>query len=215
MRPRAATLLMLAVTGLLPAQTELSKLLKSVENRYNRPGTMQMSFQQTLTGGGRIGQSESGVLYLQKPGRMRWDYKTPAGKIFLADGKHVWFYSPHSGRVERSAMKESGDERTPLAFLMGRLDFYRDFKEFRTRPEGEDLYVIAKPKSERAPYEVVEFLVAPDARLKLLKVVGQDRSVMTLRFADEKPNPALNPALFRFTMPAGAELVDVASDTGP
>jgi outer membrane lipoprotein carrier protein len=145
---------------------------------------------------------------------MLWDYSSPDGKIFLADGKFVWFYSPHTGRVERSPMKESGDHRTPLAFLMGRLDFDRDFKEFRTRPEGSDLFIVAKPRSERAPYDVVEFLVAPDSRIKLLKVTGQDKSVMTLQLEEEKRNPALAPELFRFSMPPGAELVEV-EDTEP
>ena len=197
------------------AAPDLPSLLKGVENRYNRPRTMQISFEQSISGQGSIDRTETGTLYLQKPGRMRWDYKFPEGKIFLADGKHVWFYSPNTARVERSAVKESGDLRTPLAFLMGRLDFNRDFKEFRTRPEGSDLYIVATPKSERAPYSTVEFLVTPDYRIRLLKVIGHDRSVMTFRLSDEKINPSLDPVLFRFKVPPGIPLVDVSSSDNP
>jgi outer membrane lipoprotein carrier protein len=191
------------------AATDLPSLLRKVEARYNSPRTMQLSFEQSLTGQGRITRTESGILYLQKPGRMRWDYQAPEGKVFLADGKYVWFYSPSAGRVERSPMKESDDLRAPLAFLMGRLDFNRDFKEFRTRPEGEDLYIVATPKSDRAPYTSVEFLVTPDHRIRLLKVIGQDNSVMTFQLKDEKKNPKLDAGLFRFQAPAGVEVVEV------
>jgi outer membrane lipoprotein carrier protein len=174
---------------------------------------MQLSFEQASTGLGRLTRTESGTLFLQKPGRMRWDYSTPHGKVFLADGKHVWLYVPSTGRVERSALKESDDLRAPLAFLMGRLDFNRDFKEFRTREEGGDLYIVATPKSDRAPYESVEFLVTPEHRIRLLKVMGQDGSVTTFHLTNEKANPKLASDLFRFQVPSGVQVIDVNDST--
>jgi outer membrane lipoprotein carrier protein len=195
------------------AQGDLRKLLKGVEQRYNRPRTMQMLFEQSVTGQGRMARTESGTLYLQKPGRMRWDYSRPEGKIFLTDGKFVWFYSPNARRVERSPMKESGDLRAPLAFLMGRIDFYRDFREFRTRAEGPDTYIVAEPKSDRAPYGKVEFLITPEHRIKLLRVVGQDESVMTFRLSEEKTNPSLAAKLFRFIPPPGVPVVDIGDES--
>ncbi len=192
----------------LAAATPTESLLKGVEQRYNRPKTIQMRFEQSQSGKGRITRSESGTLSLQKPGRMRWDYTVPEGKLFLADGKFVYFYNPVTSKVSKSKLKESDDLRAPLAFLMGRLDFHRDFKEFRTQPEGDDTYVIAAPKSDRAPYTQVAFLVAPDFRIKLLRVNGQDHSIMVYRLTGEQVNPDIDAALFRFRMPAGAILVD-------
>lgn len=192
----------------LAAATDTTALLEGVEQRYNRPRTLQMQFEQSQSGQGRITRSESGTLSLQKPGRMRWDYAVPQGKIFLSDGKFVYYYNPVTSKVSRTKLKQSDDLRAPLAFLMGRLDFHRDFKEFRTQPEGEDVYVIATPKSDRAPYTQVAFLVAPDYRIKLLRVNGQDHSIIVYRMSEEQVNPALDASLFRFKMPAGAILVD-------
>jgi outer membrane lipoprotein carrier protein len=202
---------LLVATLPLFAAPDLQTVLRAVENRYNSPRTMQLNFEQSFSAQGRMTRSESGILYLQKPGRMRWDYQTPEGKLFLADGKFIWFYSPNLGRVERTPIKESGDLRAPLAFLMGRLDFNRDFKEFRTRPEsGGDLAVTALPKSDKSPYTQVEFLITPDARIRVLKVTGQDRSVMSFHLGGEKANPALDANLFRYSPPPGIEVVDVA-----
>ena len=80
---------------------------------------------------GRPRKSESGELTLRKPGRMRWDYTAPAGKLFLSDGKQVYLYTPDSNRVERMPLKESDDMRAPLAFLLGKLDFAKEFRDFQ------------------------------------------------------------------------------------
>ena len=173
-----------------------------------------MLFEQSLTGTGRIGRVESGVLYLHKPGRMRWEYHNPNGKLFLSDGKNVYFYSPATNRAERSKLKESEDMRAPLAFLMGRIDFHRDFREYRTWPEGADTHMVAAPKSDKAPYTSVEFVVNPSFQITFLKVTGHDRSEMLFKLSHEQVNPPIDDKLFQFTLPSGAELVDVNDQEG-
>jgi outer membrane lipoprotein carrier protein len=151
---------------------------------------------------------ESGVLTLRKPGRMRWDYTSPAGKLFVSDGKDVYLYLPDSHRVEHSKFKESEDLRAPLAFLLGKLNFYKEFRKFDLHSEGEDQWIGAEPNSENLPYSRVEFLIAPDARIRRLRVIGQDHSVMDFSFDQEKLNVPLDAKLFSFRPPAGSELVE-------
>lgn len=193
----------------LSAETTLLGLLKSVELRYNGAKTMQTSFQQTLSGKGRITRTEQGELFLHRPGKMRWDYTNPAGKIFLVDGKNVYYYNPATRKAERSPVKESGDLRVPLAFLMGRLDFQRDFREFRTRTEGEITHVITAPKSDKAPYTEVQFEVDRQARILSVGVTGHDQSIMTIRFSGERLGAPIAPSKFEFVKPEGVEMVEV------
>lgn len=195
--------------ALLEGQEPLLGLLDKVEARYNGAKTMQSAFEQSIAAKGRITRTEQGQLSLLKPGRMRWDYTSPAGKIFLVDGKNVFYYNPATRRAERSPVKDSGDLRVPLAFLMGRLDFRRDFREFRTRTEGGVTHVTAAPKSDKAPYTEVQFDVTAKAEILSVTVTGQDQSVMTFRFSDERLGAAVPPAKFAFVTPEGAELVDV------
>ena len=203
-----AVILSVMLSAGLLAAVDLSTLLKGVENRYNRARTMQMQFEQTQSGQGQISRTESGEVSIQKPGRMRWEYARPAGKFFLTDGKFAYYYSPNSKQVSRSRIKEADDLRAPLAFMIGQLDFQRDFKEFRTTPEGANTYIAALPKSPRAPYTQVDFLVTPDFRIEMLRVTGQDGSVMRYRLSGEKSNPALPASTFQFVKPEGAELVE-------
>jgi outer membrane lipoprotein carrier protein len=211
----------LAVLATLPAAAagfdaaNAGAVLKAVESRYNRPRTMQMAFEQSLTGGARMSRAESGVLFLAKPGKMLWRYNEPAGKVFLVDGKTVWFYTPNTGRVERSPVRQSDDMRAPLAFLLGELDFAKFFNEFRTKPEGTDgqaIRITAAPKSKRAPYTEVQFVVNQAYDITLLEVAGEDGSRMRFRFSGLTANPKLDPKLFQFVAPAGAQVVEAAGE---
>ena len=187
-------------------------MLKAVQDRYNRARTVQVLFQQTYTMRGRVSRTESGELSLRKPGRMRWQYDSPKGKLFLSDGKQMYLYTPASNQVQRMKVRDSQDMRAPLAFLLGSLDFWRDFQRFVSRPENSDVRLIAEPRSDRAPYTEVEFVVTPSYEIRYLRVTGQDQSIMEFRFTAEKLNLPLAESLFRFVPPPGAEVVEGVAD---
>jgi len=186
----------------------LAKTLKKVEDRYNKAKTLQVSFQQTYSVPGRGRRTESGLLSLKKPGRMRWDYKDPNGKLFLSDGKEIFLYVPETKRAERMKMKEADDMRVPLAFLLGKLEFSRDFAAFEPFAEGGLDWMKALPKSDKLPYKEVYFLLSSEFSIQRLRVVGQDQSVMEFVFQNEKLNVPLDELLFRFEVPPGVELVE-------
>jgi len=194
------------------AAGSVTDLLKAVEQRYNRVKTVQVLFQQTYTVQGGRQIREGGELFLRKPGRMLWRYSRPEGKLFVSDGKFVYLYTPSANRVEKMSLKETEDMRAPLAFLLGKLDFWRDFRKFTSRPEGEDTRIVAEPKSDQLPYNEVEFVVTPGKEIRYLRVTGQDHSVMEFTFAGEKINPPLAESLFQFQPPPGAELVDTSAN---
>ena len=185
------------------------KLLKSVEEHYNRIQSLKVTFEQHYSAPGAMRRVESGLLTLKKPGRMRWDYASPEGKWFLMDGKNLYYFTPAANRVERMSSKASDDLRTPLAFLLGKLNFGRDFQAFESHMEADVTVLTANPKSERVPYREVIFHVTPGAQIKRMIVRGrEDDSTMDFRFGAETINPALPDATFHLTMPPGAELVE-------
>ncbi len=198
----------LAILPAFAADDTITPILKGVQDRYNKAKTLQVNFSETYTVQGRPRQNESGLLTLRKPGRMRWDYTTPAGKLFLSDGKSVWLYTPDSKRVEKMKLKESEDMRAPLAFLLGKLDFQKEFRDFQIKSDGGTGYVIsAKAKSEKLPYEAIQLTASKDFVITNLVVTGQDQSVLNFAFSSEKFNPPVNDSMFQFLMPAGATLV--------
>jgi len=200
-------LAMLAATA-LAADPATDRLLKQVENRYNKVATLQVRFAETYGGSGRTARTEAGVLYLRKPGRMRWDYTSPAGKLFISDGKSVFLYLPSSNSVKKMKLKDTEDMRAPLAFLLGKLNFEKEFRNTQARPEGNETVITAEPKSDNLPYSKVEFTVAPTFEIRKLRVTNLDQTTLEFAFDAEKLNPPLANSLFQFQAPPGAEVVD-------
>ncbi len=190
------------------ADPDLNGLLKGVEQRYNRAKTLQVHFVESYMVQGRARKSESGELTLRKPGRMRWDYTAPPGKLFVSDGKDVYLYTPEAHRVEKTKLRASDDMRAPLAFLLGKLDFAKDFRDFEIKPEGMNYLITAKAKSDKLLYGKIQMLVTADYQIQRLVIDGQDLSILTFQLDGEKLNPPVDDALFKFQMPAGATLVD-------
>lgn len=204
---------LIALLSLAAPARDLSEVLRSVEQRYNRAATLEVHFEQKyLAQGAGRRATESGELALRKPGRMRWSYASPAGKVFVSDGKVLWFYSPEENRAERSRMKDTEDFRAPLAFLLGKLDFKRDFGDFELKDAGADStadsIIVALPKSDKLPYTRVEFTVSPQNVIRRLLVQGTDATVMEFQFSNERLNAPVNDAIFRYTPPKGAEIME-------
>ena len=156
----------------------------------------------------RPGQTESGVLTLRKPGRMRWDYAKPAGKVFVSNGKRTSFYDPETNQVEVTGVKETEDMRAPLAFLLGKLNFYKEFRAFTLRADPEGTWIAADPNTDSLPYSRVEFLVAEDACIRKLRVFGQDRSILEFRFENEQLNVPVELKVFDYRAPVTAQVVE-------
>jgi outer membrane lipoprotein carrier protein len=186
------------------ADSKLDGLLKSIETRYNRAKTLQVLFKEEYTPPGRARRTESGTLTLRKPGRMRWDYNEPKGKLFISDGKNLWLYTPADNRAEKMKLQESDDMRAPLAFLLGKLNFQKEFRNIQGRPEGAGMRITADPKTDNLPYSAVEFVATPEGRILEVKVTSYDKSILDFTFEQEKVDPPVDSRLFQFQPPPGA-----------
>ena len=204
---RSVLLLALGVSGLF-ANPTADGLIAQVQNRYNAAHTLSVSFVENYSIQGHPRPTETGTLTLRKQGKMRWDYTRPAGKLFISDGKNVYLYTARDNRVEKVPLKDTEDMRAPLAFLLGRLDMKKEFREFQVREGDGGTWLNASAKNDRVPYEQIQMLIAPDGEVRELKVLGRDQSEIAYLFSNERLNPPLNDAAFHFEIPPGAEVVN-------
>jgi outer membrane lipoprotein carrier protein len=198
---------LLAVSA-FAADPSLDGLLHGVETRYNRAKTLQVLFEEDYTGAGEGHRpTEKGILMLRKPGRMRWAYSQPKGKLWISDNKSLWLWLPDENRAEQMKLQESDDMRVPLAFLLGKLNFDKEFRNLVAKVEGADTRITGTPKTDNLPYSEVQFLVAPDYHIREVKVTGINKSILEFRFEQERLDPKLDDKLFQFLVPKGAELI--------
>ena len=195
-----------ACATLAAAQTPL---LKEVEKRYNSTSTLQANFTQIFTDRGRPRAPQRGVLYLKKPGRTRWEYTSPAGDLFVSDGKFAYDYEKQKNSADRIAVKETDDMRIPLSFLLGTLDFQKDFERFESKPDGPNQLVTAHPRNKKLLFQTITMTIAPDYSIRKVSILSQEGSVMDYVLESEQRNLKLSDSLFQFKAPPGAHVVDV------
>lgn len=206
---RGVVCLALFGTAVMTAEPRLGHILSEIERHYNSLATMQVEFAQTVEYTGRPRIHERGRLSLLRPGKMRWDYTVPAGKLLIGDGETLHMYNPRTNQVRPVKLDDSGDLRAPLSFLLGRLRFRRQFVNLRLETIEGAAAVVGEGRPGKDYFERVEFTYDPTAfSLKRLRVFGRDNTVTTFAFAQEKRNLELDESLFVFQIPADAEVLE-------
>ena len=191
------------------ADAPLNTVLKDVEYRYNHAKTLQVLFTDQYTPKGGIQRTESGILLLRKPGKMRWEYTQPdavKGKLVVSDGSFLYIFTPADNRGQKMKLKDSMAEEmeAPLAFLLGKLNFDKEFKNIQAHPDGSDLRITGEPKNENLPYSSVDFVVTPQNQIRKLKIT-LPAYTLEFEFTLEKMDPTLDAKLFVFQLPPGAQ----------
>ncbi len=146
-----------------------------------------------------------GWVYLQKPGRFRWQYETPHQQLIVANGSEVFSFDPDLNQVVVRPLAETV-KGAPLALLtQNDGDFTADFT-VGDLMEAEGMYWYPlQPKREQAISRL--WLGFANGDLAGIEIEDQFKQRTRFRFAEIDSNPALDPQLFRFTPPAGAEVI--------
>jgi outer membrane lipoprotein carrier protein len=203
--------------ALLPAfaanpSLDVHAIAQAVDNRYNHLQTLQAEFTETYRGAG-IERTESGSLWLKKPGKMRWEYRSPKEKLFLSDGKDAWFYLPGDRQVRRSSVKKLDDLRSPLGFLLGKTRLEKELDGLSAAPDvtpttAGNVVLRGVPKAMADRVNEVVLEITPDYHIARIQFEEADESVTEYRFTEQKENAGIADQLFRFSPPPGVEVVD-------
>src|SRR5499425_2396619 len=114
--------------------SNVKSVAAAVDAHYNRLHSLEAEFTEVYRGSG-MDRTESGTLWLKKPGKMRWEYRSPKEKLFLSDGRDAWFYVPGERQVRKTPVKKLEDLRSPLAFLLGKTKLEKELHGLGFAPD--------------------------------------------------------------------------------
>jgi outer membrane lipoprotein carrier protein len=185
---------------------------QAVDEHYNHVQSLQADFSEIYQGSG-IERVESGSLCLKKPGKMRWEYRSPEGKLFVGDGKNAWLYLPGEKQVRKSSMRNLDDLRSPLAFLLGKTKLEKELRVLSFAPDVQpwkpgDAMLRGVPRGLEDRVSQVLLEITPNHEIARILIHGADDSITEYRFSDQKENLELPDSKFRFSVPAGSEVVE-------
>lgn len=178
------------------------QLARRVDAYYNSLHSLRARFSESYDGMG-IRRRESGTLLLEKPGRMRWDYAQPAGKVFLLDGKYGWFYSPGNAQVQRIPAAKLDDLRSPLRFLLGHTRIEKELTGISVSSDASGFHLSGVPKGMEQRIAEVTLSADPEGVIQSIVIAETDGARTSFTFSDAQPNAAFGRNEFVFHPPAG------------
>ncbi|MGH9805136.1 MAG: LolA family protein [Candidatus Acidiferrales bacterium] len=197
----------------LPAsEPDVKDVTRAVEQHYNQARTLEADFVQRYTLGAQT-LVESGRVYFQKPGRMRWDYTHPADKLFLTDGEYAYLYVSGEQQVRRQPIKKAPEWQAAFALLLGRVELRRVFSGLELvrvhRLEGKTRWQLrALPMSDKQAFTEIWFDLDSSYRILRVEIRQRDGSLMEFHFRGWQENRPLSPELFQLRLPPGTSWVD-------
>jgi outer membrane lipoprotein carrier protein len=216
-RRRLACVVLLALLPSTARAQDIRPLAKAVDEHYNRLRSLQADFTEIYRGAGAE-RTESGTLWLKKPRKMRWEYRSPREKLFVSDGKAVWFYLPAERQLRKTDFRKLDDLRSPIAFLLGKTKLENELQGLSKAvdqapldPANTLLRGVPKAMADRVSEVLLE--VTPSSQLARIVLSEVDGASTEFRFESPKENREVSDRLFRFTPPPGVETVE--GELGP
>jgi len=183
-----------------PARERLDEFLRDLK-------ALQADFRQVLVDDrGEDADESSGVMYLRRPGRLRWDYRRPYEQLIVADGERLWLYDTDLAQVTvRSQRQALGT--TPAALLASDRPVDESF-EVTELPRREDgsLWLALKPREAGGSFEAIRVGFGAEG-LKAMELEDGFGQTTRLEFSAIQRNPQLDAELFRFTPPVGVDVI--------
>ena len=210
----------LIVSLTLPAGAlteDIHAVAQGVDEHYNHLHSLQAEFTEIYRGSG-MERTEAGTLWLakggmKKPGKMRWEYRSPREKLFVSDGRDAWFYVPDDRQARKTDARKLDDIRSPLAFLLGKSKLEKELQALSLAPDVAPLAtgdVVLRGVPQALADRVNEILLetTPEHQIARIVIEEVDGATTEYRFSEQKENVTLPDGKFKFSPPPGTETVE-------
>jgi outer membrane lipoprotein carrier protein len=197
-----------------PVDKELDAALQGLQKKYSQVRDLRMEFIQSYKSPRRAAKTETGTLVLKRPGMMRWEYKTPIEKLFVSNGKTVFFYLPQEKQVQKTKVKESRDQRIPFLFLLGKGNLKRDFSKVEWASDQKPFFqgnrvILAYPKKDIDEFARILMEFSPQTfQLQRVTVLDADGTTSEFVFTNIQQDLGTAAGIFDFKTPPGTEVIE-------
>jgi outer membrane lipoprotein carrier protein len=155
-----------------------------------------------------IDRSETGTLTLSRPGKMRWAYDAPSGKIFVLNGRYAISYTPGDAEAERMPARDLDDLRSPLRFLLGHTEIAKDLKKLTLTIVEGGYTLSGVPRGMEKTVQSMEITADAQGQIHALRIVDADGAETTFTFTEIRENGPAPESDFTFTPPPGVAVIN-------
>ena len=196
-----------------PWARNATEVVQKLQEKYEKIQSFSAHFQQRFQSHNSQFE-EFGTVLMKKPGRMYWEYRQPTSKVFVSNGKRIYFYVPKDNQVMVSDLELDGVS-TPLLFLLGKGEFQEDFQVgFEWQEEAYqpgNLLLRLTPKRPQGEYSHLILEIVPSSyliyRLSVIELIGNRNDYIFTEFRD---NVTISDRQFRFKIPPGVQVIETS-----
>jgi outer membrane lipoprotein carrier protein len=153
----------------------------------------------------RLLQESRGVLAFSRPGKFRWTYVKPYAQLIVGDGSRVWIYDEDLKQVTVRKLDQALGS-TPAALLAGNNEAMRAFNLSDQGTKGGLEWLEALPRDKEGSFERIRMGFGSSG-LEVMELLDSFGQTTVLKFTSLQRNPKLDPGLFRFSPPKGADVI--------
>lgn len=203
--------LLLVLASSATDRVNVSAISHAVDEHYNGLKSLKSAFTETYQGPG-VSRTESGTLWLKKPGKMRWEYRQPREKLFLSDSQTAYFYVPGDRQARKTSVKKLDDIRSPLRYLLGKTKLEKELEGLSFAPDVQpiqqgDVVLRGVPKAMKDRVSDTLIEVSPSHQIVRIVIQEVDGTTTDFRFSQIEENVPVQDSLFRFSPPPGVETI--------
>src|SRR5437016_10463250 len=204
--------LLMGALSLSASETDVAGIAGATDDHYNHLQSSKADFTQKYEGPG-MSRTESGTLWLKKPGRMRWEYRQPAQKLFLTDSHTAWFYVTGERQAKKAALKNVDDIRSPLRYLLGKTRLEKELSGLSLASDvvpvvAGDVVLRGVPKGMTDRISSVVLEISPAHQINRIIIQEVDGASTDFRFTNMEENFPVQETLFHFSPPPGVEVIE-------
>lgn len=190
---------------------DAAKTLDALQKRYDAIQDLRADFVQTSFSAALGKETESsGTVVVQRPGKMRWEYAKPDGRVIVLDGSTIRIWNPEENQLQIAPLSPENVSPTALGFLMGQAVLKDTFEAKALREPGRrERGLLLKPKSEGGFESLALWLDPKTLQLRESVVVDLFGNKTRVRLDKIAENRGVDAGLFQLAAPPGAETVDL------
>jgi len=198
-------------TSVEDSQLSLEDIIRKIEQRYGVPGFSAHFFQTSTLKAMEITDSASGKAFFKRPGKMRWEYKTPDRQTIITDNETLWIFRAEDNQVMIGKAPSFFEGGKGFSFLSDMKSIQQKFSIALEKKTQDDYYELKLLPREKAFDVSVVYLSVSTRTFDVVKIVtvnsyGDETRIVfnDIQFAKE-----LDDSLFNFKLPEGVEVLNL------
>lgn len=193
------------------SQVSLEDIIRKIEQRYAVPGFSAHFFQTSTLKAMEITDSASGKAFFKRPGKMRWEYKTPDRQTIITDNETLWIYRPEDNQVMIGKAPSFFEGGKGFSFLSDMKSIQQKFSIALEKKAQDDYFELKLLPREKAFDVSVIYLSVSTRTFDVVKIVtvnsyGDETRIV---FNDIQFTMEIDDSMFNFKLPEGAEVLNL------